>query len=375
MIFISETRDGDVIRYVDRKRYLWIASVLAPSAPGIGALMVLTTGNFIWSAFGLVFYYLLVPIADILIGEDETNPPESVVEALSSDPWYRSLLFAAIPVYYFSFFASAYVIGTMQPPVWAYLLLAVGAGASSGSAITVGHELGHKPNRLDQLGAKLANGVSGYGHFCIEHNRGHHVMVATPEDHASARYDESVYRFALREIPGVAAHGWRLEAARLAKKGLPFWHWRNDILQGYAIGIAIALVVLVAFGWIMLPFIVINALIGWFHLTMANYVEHYGLKRTMLDNGRLEPCQPHHSWNTNHLISNLMLFHLQRHSDHHANPLRPYQALRDFPELPRLPSGYPGSFLLALIPPLWFAIMNPKVIAWADGDDSRINHG
>ena len=176
---------------------------------------------------------------------------------------------------------------------------------------------------------------------------------------------ESIYRFALREIPGAALRGWRLERERLRRKGLPFWSLHNDLLQGYAITLAVALILVWQFGWIMIPFLIVHHPVGWLQLTFANYVEHYGLLRGKLKSGRYEPCQPRHSWNTNHIVSNLMLFHLQRHSDHHANPLRPYQALRNFDDLPRLPSGYPGSFVLAAVPPLWFGVMDPKVLHWA----------
>jgi len=202
------------------------------------------------------------------------------------------------------------------------------------------------------LGAKIITSLTGYAHFCIEHNHGHHVMVSTPEDPTSARWNETLYAFALRELPATAMIAWNLEKKRMERKGLSFWHWRNDLLQGYAISFAIAVVLIVMFGWIMVPFVLLHHASGWFQLTMANYVEHYGLLREKKPNGKYAPCEPIHSWNTNHIVSNLLLFHLQRHSDHHANPMRPYQALRNFDELPRLPSGYPGSFVLASIPPL-----------------------
>jgi alkane 1-monooxygenase len=136
---------------------------------------------------------------------------------------------------------------------------------------------------------------------------------------------------------------------------------------------AIAAVLIATFGWIMVPFLLIHHLYAWYGLTQANYVEHYGLLRQKLPNGRYELPEPRHSWNTNHLYSNLVSFHLQRHSDHHANALRPYQALRDFDDVPKLPSGYPGSFGLAMIPWLWFKVMDPKLLAWAGGDITKIN--
>ncbi len=355
------------------KRWLWLLSVLVPGLPALGAALVLTGYGHGWAWLSLFITYGCITILDTLVGEDPFNPPQELVEKLSEDQWYRWLLFAALPVYALSLGMSIIAVGVLDPPFWTWLGLVLGAGAVSGTALVVGHELGHKPGWADQLGGKLACALSGYAHFCIEHNRGHHVHVATPEDPASSRYGESLYGFALRELPGALMRGWRLERKRLEKKGLTFWHWRNDLLQGYALHLSVVVASTAAFGWRMLVFFVVHDLFAWFHLTMANYVEHYGLLRQKRPDGRYEPCEPHHSWNTNHIVSNLALFHLQRHSDHHANPLRPYQALRNFDDLPRLPSGYAGTFLLATIPPLWFKVMDPKALAWAGGDLEKLN--
>jgi alkane 1-monooxygenase len=375
MIFVSQTAEGETVRYSDAKRYLWILSALAPVVPGLCAWALAATGNMAWSLVPVLFYFGAIPVLDAIFGEDHSNPPESVVERLSSDGYYRALLFVAVAVLWFSFLSAAWVAGTVPMPWWAFLAIAIGSGVASGGGLTVGHELGHKPNRLDQFGAKITCALTGYAHFCIEHNRGHHTQVATPEDPASARFGESVWAFALREIPGAARRGWAMEAKRLTAKGLPFWHWKNDLLQGYAISAIVAIALVAAFGAKMLVFLAIHHVSGWLQLTFANYVEHYGLLREKRPDGRYQPCEPRHSWNTNHIVSNLMLFHLQRHSDHHANPLRPYQALRNFEELPRLPSGYPGSFALAFFPPLWFRVMDPKVLNWAGGDLSKVNFG
>ncbi len=373
MIFVSQSTDGSRVEYRDGKRWLWLLSVAAPSVPLVAVALMAATGSMFWALLPALVYFGLVPLTDLLVGEDPHNPPEEVVEALAGDNYYRMLLFVSIPVFYASFFAAAWAVGTFALPFWAFLALVFGTGASSGAGLTVGHELGHKQNRADQWGAKIINALTGYGHFCIEHNRGHHVMVATPEDPASARMGESVYRFAMRELPGTAMRGWAMEKERLGKKGLGYWVWQNDLLQAYALAIVIAVALMSAFGWIMLPFLLLHHFIGWLQLTQANYVEHYGLKREKRANGKYMPVEPRHSWNTNHIVSNLMLFHLQRHSDHHANPLRPYQALRNFDDLPRLPSGYPGSYALAFIPPLWFRVMDRKVLAWAGGDVSKTN--
>jgi len=376
MKFSGKTTDGRSISYTDKKRYLWILSLSVPLVPPLTVWAYFALGEApLITAFPMLWYFAILPAIDLLVGEDHSNPPEAVIEQMVSDQYYRILLHISVPLFWLSLFVTAWFVGTQNLPWWSVLLMALGSGFTSGTGILVGHELGHKTNRLDQFSAKLVNAVSGYGHFCIEHNRGHHVWVATPEDPASARLNESIYSFTAREIPGTLKRGWFHERQRLEKKGTGFWSWKNDVLQGYAITLTANVALIWLFGWIMVPFLLINNFIGWYSLTEANYVEHYGLKRRKLDNGRYEPVEPRHSWNTNHLVSNLMLFHLQRHSDHHANPMRPYQALRNFDDIPQLPAGYAGCFALAFIPSIWFRVMNPKVMKWAGGDMSLVNTG
>ncbi|MEM7546414.1 MAG: alkane 1-monooxygenase [Pseudomonadota bacterium] len=376
MIFVAETQAGERVEYRDTKRYLW-ALAFVPSMVPVGFYMAYLFGsqNPLWMLGPIIFIYLIIPAVDLIFGEDTNNPPEAVVNKLAEDRYYTRLLFCAVGLCYLSFAVSAWVYATQDLPIWAMGVVAVTAGMVSGGALTIGHELGHRTDRGAQFGAKLINGLSWYGHFTQEHNTGHHTHVATPEDSASSRLNESVYAFMFREIPHGIRRGWMVERNRLSRRGHGFWTWRNEVLQSYAISAAIAVTCLAAFGWIMVPFLIVHTIFSWQQLTLANYVEHYGLKRARRENGKYEPCQPKHSWNTNHIFSNLLLFHLQRHSDHHANPMRPYQALRNFDHLPRLPSGYPGCFGLALIPPLWFRVMNPKVMAWADGDISKVNTG
>jgi len=234
--------------------------------------------------------------------------------------------------------------------------------------MTMTHELGHKNNKWDRLHARIGNMIIGYGHFNIEHNRGHHTWVATPEDPASSRMGESIYRFAIREISGTIKRGLMHENKRLAAQNRNFWSLHNEVLQVYAAALLSFVIFAVMFGPAILWFLIPHHILGWYTLTQANYVEHYGLLRQKLKSGKYERTQPHHSWNTNHTFSNLMAFHLQRHSDHHAHPQRPYQVLRDFDNVPSLPNGYGGCFAVAAIPPLWYKMMDKRVMAWADGD-------
>ena len=374
MEFVATAADGRSIRYRDRKRYLWLLSLTGGFNPPIAIALYFASGhNPFTLLFPLLYTFVAIPTIDAIMGEDPHNPPEEVVRLMAQDNYYRVLLYLGILLLFASFLVVAWFLGTYSLPWWAYLVLALGTGFQSSGAILLGHELGHKNNRADRAAAQVANGLVGYGHFCIEHNVGHHVHVATPEDCASARMGESIYKFVRREIPGAFRRGWRHERDRLAKAGHGALTWRNPILLSWMLTVGIAIALIGVFGWVVAPFLVIHHFYAWYGLTQANYVEHYGLLRQKLPNGRYEACKPRHSWNTNHIFSNLLTFHLQRHSDHHANALRPYQTLRDFEELPRLPSGYPGSFGLAAFPFLWFKVMDPKLIRWAQGDLSKLN--
>ena len=368
--------DGRTVSYRDRKRAWWALSVVFTLLPFGGMALHQATGWQISLALPLVISYGLMPLLDAWLGEDENNPPEAVVPQLEEDRWYRWLTWVTVPMHYVALIGCAWWAGTRHLDWWALVLLAYVVGADSGLGLNTAHELGHKHNRLEQWLARLALAVPAYGHFTVEHGRGHHRWVATPEDHASARMGESIYRFALRELPGGIRRAWALESQRLKDAGHSPWNLRhNAMLQSYAITLLLQGGLVAAFGWVMLPFLAIHNVVAWWQLTSANYVEHYGLLRRKLPSGAYEPPQPHHSWNTNHLVTNLALFHLQRHSDHHAFPSRRYQSLRHFEDLPQLPSGYLGMFPLAYIPPLWFRVMDRRLLALPQvrGDLDRVN--
>ena len=366
--------DGSTVTYTDRRRWLWSLSLFWPIMPVISCWLAISSGQVAWYWGTLAVWYGLVPVIDHLLPTDSSNPPPEVVEQLESDRYYRVLTYLTVPIHYFTLIYTAYIVGTQNLPWYAILGLALSVGVVNGLAINTGHELGHKKTRLERWLAKIVLAVVGYGHFIIEHNRGHHVDVATPADPASAKMGQSIYGFACTEISGAVRRAWNSEKARLARDGQGPWTLQNEVLQPLLITVVLYGCLLVAFGWVMVPFLFVQALWGWFGiLTSANYIEHYGLLRKKLENGRYERCQPHHSWNSNHIMSNLILFNLQRHSDHHANATRRYQSLRSFDDLPELPSGYPLMFAIALVPPLWFAIMDRRTLDWADGDFSKLN--
>ncbi|MEZ5568751.1 MAG: alkane 1-monooxygenase [Halioglobus sp.] len=367
--------DTGSIRYQDKKRYLWLASVFMPIFPMLGILAFFATGSEWALTLPLVFSYCVIPVLDWAMGTDENNPPEEIVPQLEEDRYYRVLTYITVPMHFLVLIGIAWFVGSHDLSLWSVLVLALTAGAYSGLGINTAHELGHKKLPLERWLAKIVLAVPAYGHFCVEHNRGHHTAVATPDDPASSRMGESIYKFALREIPGAFLRGWEQERVRLARQGKSVWHWENDILQSYAISAVLQLGLVAAFGWIMLPFLAVHNVWAWFQLTSANYIEHYGLLRAREANGRYERCQPHHSWNANYIFSNIVLFHLERHSDHHANPTRRYQSLRNFDDLPQLPNGYYGMYLIAYIPWLWYRVMDKRVLALPHvrGDLSRVN--
>lgn len=373
--YVSDDPALGRIVYRDRRRWLWLGSVVNPLVGFAGIGLHHATGHEAFLLTPLAIAYLLGPLLDWWLGEDENNPPEAIVPQLEADPYYRVLTWIAVPLHYLALAGAAWWVGTQALSWWGYLAVAYAAGLGSGLGINTGHELGHKNTRLEQWLAKLVLAVPAYGHFCVEHNRGHHRHVATPEDPASARMGESIYRFALREVPGAMRRAWVLERERLARNGRSAWNAGNAILQSGAITVVLQGGLLAAFGWKLLPFLLIHNLVAWWQLTSANYVEHYGLLRRRLPDGRYERPQPHHSWNANHTYTNLMLFQLERHSDHHANPSRRYQCLRNFPDLPRLPSGYQGMFPIAYLPWLWYRVMDPRLMALEQvaGDLERVN--
>jgi alkane 1-monooxygenase len=373
--YVAQLANGDQVYYSDRKQCWWLLSVGFPLLPLVGIVGHAWLGYEIALGLPLLISYGLMPLLDYLLGEDENNPPEVLVPQLQEERYYRWLTWLTVPLHFVALVGCAWWAGTHALSWWAFVLLAFVIGTGSGLGINTGHELGHKHNRFEQWLAKLVLAVPVYGHFTVEHGQGHHRWVATPHDHASSRMGESIYRFALRELPGGIRRAWQLEKERLIKTGKPTWGWHNELLQSYGIAIVLQLGLIVSFGWVMVPFLAIHNMVAWWQLTSANYVEHYGLLRDQIENGKYESPKPHHSWNANHTVSNLALFHLQRHSDHHAYPSRRYQSLRHFENVPQLPSGYFGMFPLACIPSLWFKVMDPRLMALphVNGDLKRVN--
>lgn len=361
-----------VEHYVDTRRHLWAVGLLVPGLPLASWGLSAATGSSLWWWLTPVVIYALIPLLDALAGTDTANPPESVVPALEEDRYYRWLTYLYAPLQYASFFVGAWLF--VGEGSWVTrLAMAVSVGAVGGIGIANAHELGHKKERVERRLAKVVLAQSGYGHFWVEHNRGHHNRVATPEDPASSRMGESFWAFLPRTVIGAVRSAWNLEAKRLRARGEAVFSWRNDVLNSWAMTVVLFAAVVAWLGPVVVPFLVIQAVFGFCLLEVVNYVEHYGLLRQRTESGRYERCRPEHSWNSNHIVSNVFLYNLERHSDHHAHPTRRYQSLRHFEESPQLPNGYGLMIGLAYFPPLWRAVMDHRVAEHYGGDLQRAN--
>ncbi|MGZ4520499.1 MAG: alkane 1-monooxygenase [Mycobacteriaceae bacterium] len=365
--------DGQVATWRDRKRYLWLLALLPSSSAFIAIGLVTLTG---WNAFwwaGPVIVFALIPLIDVLGGEDGRNPPEALVESLENDRYYRWCTYAYLPLQYGAFFLACYVWANWDLSLLSNLGLAVTVGTTAGIGINTAHELGHKKESVERWLSKIVLAQSAYGHFYIEHNRGHHVRVSTPEDPASSRFGETFYRFWPRSVIGGFLSSWQLEKARFARLDKSHWSIHNDVLNAWLMSVALFGAALAIFGLSIAPYLLIQAVFGFSLLEGINYLEHYGLRRQKTASGRYERCTPAHSWNSDRICTNIFLYHLQRHSDHHANPTRRYQVLRSTDEAPQLPLGYASMIVLATVPPLWRKVMDHRVLAHYDGDITRVN--
>ena len=317
-------------------------------------------GPWVWLAPALVFG--LVPVLELFLPAPPDNSDEEDTKSRKNNWHYDAVLYATVPtqIGVVVLFLAIVSSGALSGRDLVGAIMAVGL-CCGGLGINIGHELGHRPDKRDQFLAKLLLSTSLYAHFFIEHNRGHHARVATHDDPATSRRGEWLYSFWCRSVIGGWRSAWDMEAGRLTRRGQPVLSLGNEMLRLQLAQAALVGVVFLVFGAsAALAFLAVAAL-GILLLETVNYLEHYGLKRTQGPNGRWERVRPAHSWNSNCVLGRLLLFNLTRHSDHHAHPKRPYSILRHFDEAPQLPTGYPGMVLVAFVPPLFFALMDPRL--------------
>ncbi|KAF1053800.1 MAG: Alkane 1-monooxygenase 2 [Stenotrophomonas maltophilia] len=329
-----------------------------------------------WPWLVVCVVFGVIPLLDAIVGRDPANPDEDTdVPMLERQGYYRLLSLLTVPLLLGMLVYGGWVLAHNTAWNWVGQLgWIISVGTVMGAiGITVSHELIHKDPQLEQCAGGLLLAAVCYGGFKVEHVRGHHVHVSTPEDASSSRYDQSLYAFLPHAYLHNFINAWRLEAQYLKRKGLPALHWRNELIWWYAISAALLLGFSLAFGWIGAVYFIGQSVMAFTLLEIVNYVEHYGLHRRKQGDGRYERTTHEHSWNSNFLLTNLFLFHLQRHSDHHAHAKRRYQVLRHFEQSPQLPNGYAGMIVLALFPPLWRAVMNPRVRAYYAGEEYQLS--
>ncbi len=337
--------------------------LLAYVGPVLLVLAVLRGG--IWTFLPVAFIFGLLPVLDDRVGRSDANPP-----VLSRGPRsvFDLVLWLFVPV---QTAAIALVLvrltrGDVPASFIETIGLTLSMGVISGSGgIVIAHELMHRPSAFPRALAEILMTQASYAHFCVEHVHGHHRHVATPRDPASSFRGESVFAFLPRSILGGALSAWRIESARVARAGAA-WTLRDRRLRMPLETALVYVALAVVFGVKGAALFLAQSAVAVALLEVINYLEHYGLTRRELAPRRYERVGPEHSWNSSHRVSNLYLFNLARHSDHHYLASSPYEALRhwDEREAPQLPSGYAAMVLVALVPPLWFRIMNPRVDAW-----------
>ena len=360
----------------DTKRYLWLVAITMPALLFIAIGMYSLTSWTAWFWIGPIFILGIVPIIDLISGRDVRNPPTDLIAQLEADRYYRILTYAYLPLQYTGFAASLFVIANWDLSIITKVGFAISIGMIGGIGINTAHELGHKKEKYERWLSKIALAQSFYGHFFIEHNRGHHVRVATPEDPASSRMGENFYRFWPRTVFGSLKSSWALESNRIARRKKHPFRIGNDNINAWLMSVVLWAVMLLWLGIGILPYLIIQMLIAITLLEAVNYLEHYGMLRQKVKSGdreRYERVDPSHSWNSDNIATNVLLYHLQRHSDHHSQPTRRYQALLSYHESPVLPTGYAGMILLALFPPAWSRVMDPRVLSHFQGDITRAN--
>ena len=324
------------------------------------AFIGISLGGF-YNYLAVVFTFVFIPVLEIIVKKSDEKYSDEEKKNRNLDPFFDLLLYLNIPIVFGIFFFSLEKLALTSSlyDITGIILSASIVMATNG--INVGHELGHRKSLIARTCSKLLYLPCQYMHFYIEHNFGHHINVATPEDPATARYKQTVYSFWITSVIRTYVSAWeiQLKLLKVSKRG--FFSIKNDMIFYTLFQLSFLVFIYYNFGLYLTLLSIVMSIVSFLFLETINYVEHYGLLRKKEPSGRYERVKPHHSWNSNHTIGRIVLYELTRHSDHHFKSSKKYQVLESLDECPHLPHGYPTSILLSLIPPLWFSIMNPLV--------------
>ena len=324
------------------------------------AFIGISLGGF-YNYLAVIFTFVFIPVLEIIVRKSNEKYTDEEKKNRNLDPFFDLLLYLNIPIVFGIFFFSLEKLALASS---VYDIIGIILSASivmATNGINVGHELGHRKSLIARTCSKLLYLPCQYMHFYIEHNFGHHINVATPEDPATARYKQTVYSFWITSVIRTYVSAWeiQLKLLKVSKRG--FFSIKNDMIFYTLFQLSFLVFIYYNFGLYLTLLSIVMSIVSFLFLETINYVEHYGLLRKKEPSGRYERVKPHHSWNSNHTIGRIVLYELTRHSDHHFKSSKKYQVLESLDECPHLPHGYPTSILISLIPPLWFSIMNPLV--------------
>ena len=324
------------------------------------AFIGISIGGF-YNYLAVIFTFIFIPLLEILVKKSDEKYSEEEKKNRLLDPFFDLLLYLNIPIVFGIFFFSIDKLAftSSVSDIVGIILSASIVMATNG--INVGHELGHRKSIIARTCSKILYLPSQYMHFYIEHNFGHHINVATPEDPATARYKQTLYSFWVTSVIRTYVSAWKIQLRLLRVSKKSFLSIKNDMIFYTLFQIIFLLFIYYNFGLYLTILSLVMSVVSFLFLETINYVEHYGLLRKKELSGRYERVKPHHSWNSNHTIGRIVLYELTRHSDHHFKSSKKYQVLESLEDCPHLPYGYPTSILLSLIPPVWFRIMNPLV--------------
>ena len=358
---------------LSNRKVLFLLNFIALIVPLCGMYFADLTGKYNQFGWWLVSFLIVFALADQLLGQESTHQTDDQLKREERSVYYSLLLFLCFPAIIVLSFCGAYFFSNTSK---LNLIGRIGWIISFGLTISMltlaaGHELIHRRNAIKRLIGGFYMAFVGCALYKIEHIRGHHANVATPVDIGSANLNQSVYHFMAQAFRKSIVNVWRDEKKRLVRKGNSVLSWHNELIRWHFVSFGLVIVYYLLFGLFGVIFYIGTCLIAHIVYYIFNYIQHYGLKRHELEDGKYERFSAAHSWSCNFLLSSMASFNFPHHTDHHLNPGRPYPLLRHLAESPQMPIGYVGMFLMALIPPLWFKVMNPRVLLYNEKAKSQ----
>lgn len=334
--------------------------LLAYILPIVGVLGIYS-GNF-WSYSAVIFAFVLIPILELILPVNQKNYDTQTTLERKKSKFYDILLYLNVPIVYGALLTTLYRVSNLSLSLSEIIGITLSLGVILGAnGINVAHELGHRENFYERILGKLLLIPSHYTHFYIEHNHGHHLNVSTPKDPSTAKYNQNLYAFWFQTVAGTYLKAWEIQFKLNKVEKRKIYSVNSDMFWFSIIQVVYLIILLFTFGLIGLIIGVFAGIVGLLLLETINYIEHYGLRRNLLNSGRYERVTEKHSWNSNHVLGRIILYELTRHSDHHFKSQKKYQLLEYHDVSPQMPYGYPTSMVMSFFPPIWFAVMNKRI--------------